>query len=128
MAEPVFVRGILAHMRDFLRQTASAGHGPDDYAPKELGLLDPMPYRLTVNGAVATRGTLQEVQAAVAQLVTTRLAEAPERVALDAQTINLAFNTGAVEEALAERGEWFTVLDAHGEDPQRIKVTKEEGE
>lgn len=91
----------------------------------EMGLLDPMPLRLTVNGAIVTRGTLQEVRAAVAELVTKRLAEAPERVALDAQTINMAFNTGAVQQELDDHGIWLTILDVHGEDPARIRITKE---
>jgi hypothetical protein len=96
----------------------------EEYEDEEA-LLEPMPYRLTANGRIVTRGTLPEIGAAVAELVTTRLAEAPERVALDAHTINLAFNTGAVEQALAERGEWFTVIDGQGPDPQHIRVTKE---
>lgn len=91
----------------------------------EEALLEPMPFRLTVNGRVATRGTLQEIRAAVAELVSVRLAAAPERVATDALTINMAWNSDVVKQVLAERGEWFTVLDAHGEDPQRIKVTRE---
>jgi hypothetical protein len=125
VSEPVLVRGILAHMRDFLSQTSSIGHGLDDYAPRELGLLDPMPYRLTVNGRIVTRGTLQEVGAAVAELVTTRLAAAPERMAPEAHAVNALFNEGHVQRALDERGEWFTVIDGQGPDPQHIWVEVE---
>jgi hypothetical protein len=125
VSEPVLVRGILARMRDFLSQTASIGHGLDDYAPRELGLLDPMPYRLTVNGRIVTRGTLQEIRAAVAELVTTRLAGAPEGLAIDAQMLNMAFNSGAVQEALDEGGEWFTIFGADGPARLHIRVTKE---
>lgn len=83
-------------------------------------------YDLTINATThVTGGTLQEVRAAVAQLVTDRLAQAPERVATDAQTINMAFNTGAVEEQLDTEGDWYTVLDAYGEEPLRIRITKE---
>lgn len=125
MAEPVLVRGILTHMREFLSQTAATGHSADDYAPRELGLLDPMPYRLTVNGRIVTRGTLQEVGAAVAELVTTRLAAAPERMAPEAHAVNALFNEGHVQRALDERGEWFTVIDGQGPDPQHIQVEVE---
>jgi hypothetical protein len=127
MAEPVRVGGILATMREFLSWTAATGHGPEDY-PKGLGLLDPMPYRLTVNGEMRMRGTLQEVQAAVADVVTTRLALAGVGLAPEAQAIRGAFAEGDVEQALAERGEWFTMLDALSDNAIRIKVTREEDE
>lgn len=126
MSEPVPVGGILATMREFLSWTAATGHGPDDY--ERLGLLDPMPYRLTVNGAIRMRGTLQEVQAAVADVVTTRLALAPEQIAPEAQAIRGAFAEGDVQRELDERGQWFTMLDALSDNPIRIKVTREEEE
>jgi hypothetical protein len=84
-------------------------------------------YTLTINAKQVLEGTLQDVRAGVAELVTDRLAEAPERVATDAQTINMAFNTGAVEEQLDTEGDWYTVLDAYGEKPLRIRITKESG-
>jgi hypothetical protein len=138
VSEPVPLAriGILAIMREFLSWTAATGHGPDDYPRKpmklldwERDLLDSMPYRLTVNGVMKMRGTLQEVQAAVADVVTTRLALAPEQIAPEAQEIRGAFAEGDVERALNERGQWFTMLDALSDNPLRIKVTKEtEGE
>jgi hypothetical protein len=85
-----------------------------------------MPYRLTVDGVSRARGTLQEIEAAVATIVTTRLALAPERVAPEAQAIRGAFAEGDVQAALDERGEWFTLLDAHSETPLRIKIGPEE--
>jgi hypothetical protein len=126
MSEPIRV-GYLAILRDFLSWTAATGHGHglDDY-PRGLGLLDPMPYRLTVNGEMRMRGTLQEVQAAVADVVTTRLALAGVELAPEVQAIRGAFAEGDVEQALAERGEWFTMLDAFSDNPIRIKVTREE--
>lgn len=102
-------------------------HPPDEpcFGKKKAGSSMPS-YKLTVNSKVeAESPELRDVRAAVADLVTIRLAAAPERVAGDAQTLNMAFNTGAVEEALNERGDWFTVFDAYGEDPLRIRVTKE---
>jgi hypothetical protein len=119
-------------MREFLSWTAATGHGPDDYPRKpmelldwERDLLDSMPYRLTVNGVMKMRGTLQEVQAAVADIVTTRLALAPEQVAPEAQAIRGAFADGDVEESLTDLGYWFTMLDALSDNPLRIKVTME---
>jgi hypothetical protein len=84
-----------------------------------------IPYRLTFNGRMAVRGTLREVRAAVAELVTTRLAAAPERMFSEAHAVNALFNEGYVEREIAERGEWFTVLDGQGPDPQHIRVAKE---
>ena len=85
-----------------------------------------MPYRLAVDGVNRARGTLQEIEAAVATVVTTRLSLAPERVAPEAQAIRGAFREGDVQAALDERGQWFTILDAHSETPLRLKVTKED--
>jgi hypothetical protein len=84
-----------------------------------------MSYRLTVNAQQRAEGTLRDVRAVVAELVTKRLEEAPERVAGDAQTVNMAFNSGALEESLDLRGDWYTVFDAFGEEPLRIRITKE---
>lgn len=83
----------------------------------------PLFYHLTVNSKTTPYGTLQELRAAVAELVTRRLQIDPN-VAPDAQQINAAFNSGAVDEAIDERGDWFTVFDAYGEEPLRIRVTK----
>lgn len=94
----------------------------------ERDLLAPMPYRLTINGAMQMRGTLQEVQAAVAEIVTDRLALAGVQLAPEVQAIRGAFAEGDVEQALAERGQWFTMLDAMSDNPLRIKVTHEEDE
>jgi hypothetical protein len=108
-----------------LEELMAAEHDSAD-DQKGLGLLDPMPYTLTVNNAMAMRGELREVRNAVAHLVTEWLASDPEGLALDAQTVNLAFNLGAVQQELEERGEWFTVFGAHSAHPMRIKVTKGE--
>lgn len=106
-----------------LAELMAAEHAADE--AEEMGLLEPMPYRLKVNGAVAMRGTLQEVRAAVAHLVTEWLADDPETLAVDAQTVNMAFNSGAVQQALDERGEWYTVVGSHSEHANRIKVERE---
>lgn len=90
----------------------------------EVDLLESIPYRLTVNGRVV-RGTLREIRAAVAELVTTRLAAAPERMAEEAHAINALFNEGHVQRVLDEHGEWFTVIDGQGPDPQHIRVEVE---
>jgi len=97
--------------------------GPQDVG--ELGLLEPMPYRLQVDGRVHARGTLQEVQAAVAELVTLKLAINPVSFAADAQAVNAAFNGGTVEQEVSAHGEWFTILAVDSDHPVRLKVTRE---
>ena len=96
----------------------------------ELTSSRPMPgssYKLTVNAKEVTEGTLPEVKAAVADLVTRRVGAEPERVSQEAALLNMAFNQGGeVETLLKERGQWFTVFDAYGKEPLRIRVTKEE--
>lgn len=87
-----------------------------------------MTYRVTVNGKELAEGSLQEVKAAVAGLVTSRLNEDPERLAADAQAALMAFNTGAVEEALKSKGQWFTAFDAYSENPAYIRITQGEVE
>ncbi|MFJ3540386.1 hypothetical protein ACIPQA_33705 [Streptomyces sp. NPDC090109] len=82
--------------------------------------------RLDVNGETRMRGTFQEVQAVVMDVVTTRLAIAdPVQLAPEVQAIRGAFAEGDVQAALAERGEWYVVMDGHSDNPIRIKVTKE---
>jgi hypothetical protein len=92
----------------------------------ERDLLDALPYRLLVDGRMVTRGTLREIQAAVAGLVTTWLAEDPVGLADDAVSLNLAFQGGAVEESLDVWGDWgMTVGEGTGQ-PVRLQVVKEE--
>lgn len=109
--------GWLQGLRKFIGQTASTGHGPEDYA---------VTYRLTLNGRQTLDGTLQDLQAYLAGEITTRLAAAPERLAPDARMVNDAFSSGALQAEVDERGTWFTVVDAHGDDPLRVKITREE--
>jgi hypothetical protein len=82
--------------------------------------------RLEINGEVTERGSLAEIRGAVAELVTGWLADDPEGLAVDAQTCNLAFNTGAVQEAINLRGEWYTVVGMHSEhQTMRVRIAKE---
>jgi hypothetical protein len=94
--------------------------------PRGLGLLDPMPYRLTVNGVIRSRGTLQEMEAAVANIVTNRLALAPEYLAPEVQAIRGAFAEGDVREALNDGGTWSFTLDGRSDHPLRIQIGPEE--
>jgi hypothetical protein len=92
----------------------------------EEELLFPMPYRLTVNDAVASRGTFVEVRAEVARLVSGWLADDPEGMAADAQTVNLAFTNGAVQQEVDQRGIWFALIGVHSDhQTMRVKVTRE---
>jgi hypothetical protein len=87
---------------------------------------EPDRYQLAVNDSALVHGTLREVRAAVAELITSSLAEDPEALAGDAQMVNMAFTGGAVQAALDERGEWFTLFGVHGKHAAlRIKVTRE---
>ncbi|MFD9837064.1 hypothetical protein ACFW2V_41715 [Streptomyces sp. NPDC058947] len=88
--------------------------------------LFPALLRLDVNGEMAARGDMREIRAKVAELVTGWLGDDPEGMALDAQTVNMAFNTGAVQESIDLRGEWYTVVGVHSDhQTMRLKVTKE---
>lgn len=82
-------------------------------------------YQLTVNDAAVDTGPLRQIRAAVAQFMTVWLADDPEGLAVDAQTLNMAFNGGAVQAALEERGEWYTMVGVHSDHPtMRIRVTR----
>ena len=75
-----------------------------------------------------TRGTLQEVRAAVAELVTMKLAINPVSFAEDARLLNQAFNDGSVQRELEAMGEWHTIVAAHSDYPVRLRITKEESD
>jgi hypothetical protein len=138
--DPVELKEQMGGAYDQLREVVQTGldeqraalygctHPPDEPCfGKKRKATYPMSYRLTVNGKTGDpHGTFPEVRAAVADLVTRRLAVEPERVAAEAQTINAQFQTGgAAQQALDERAEWFTVFDAYGEEPLRIRITAE---
>lgn len=92
---------------------------------RELRLLDPMPYRLIVNGVIRVRGTLQEMQAGVMDVVTTRLAIAPEQLAAGAQEIRAAFAEDKVAQAVETIGSWYTIFDVESDNPLHITVEPE---
>jgi hypothetical protein len=85
-----------------------------------------MPYWLYVDGRIATRGTLQEVQAAIATYATTLLAAHPVTFAADVQALNLAFQGGAVQEAIDVWGDWGMTVGEDTGNPVRLQVTKED--
>jgi hypothetical protein len=85
-----------------------------------------MPYWFRIDGRMVTRGSLQEVQAAVANYATTLLATDPATFAADAQALNLAFQSGAVEEAIDVWGDWGMTVGEDIGSPVRLQVTKEE--
>jgi hypothetical protein len=89
-------------------------------------LLVPMPYRLTVNDAIAVRGTLPEVRATVAHLVSGWLADDPEGLAEDAQKVNAAWTGDEAKNALQERGEWYALVGVHSDhQTMRLRVVRE---
>ena len=85
-----------------------------------------MLYRLYVDGRMATRGTLQEVQAAVAGYATALLAAHPVTFAADAMALNMAFAGGGVQEAIEVFGDWGVTVGEDTGRPVRLQVTKEE--
>lgn len=86
-----------------------------------------MRYRLSVDDIGAYRvGPFDEIRAAVADLITTLLASHPVTFAPDAQSLNMAFTGGAVEEALQERGEWSLTVGEDTPRPFVVKVTEED--
>lgn len=94
-------------------------------APTMDGETPSMTYRLVVNAEECAKGTLQEVGAVVAELTTTRLAAEPDRLADEAMSISMEFGSGTVAQRLDAEGDWYTVFDAYGEQPLRMRVTKE---
>lgn len=86
---------------------------------------EPQRYKLKVDGQEWLSGTLQDVQAHVAELVTTLLASNPAGLAEEAQALNEAFTSGAVQRELDERAIWYTILGAHTTQPVRIRITDE---
>jgi hypothetical protein len=126
---PLDLEGRRPHLADVMRAlsaTASTGHGPEDYADEDQAADEESTrYQLTVNHKAAMYGSLQEVQAAVALIVTTSLAANPVSLAEEAQTMNLAFTGGAVQAALDERGEWSTLYGVATGHPSRITVNRE---
>lgn len=87
----------------------------------------PMHYALTVNGQITRHSTFRDLRGAVADLVTRRLAVAPERVAEEAQAMHALFlPRGAVQQALdVPGGEWCTVFDQFSSEQLRIRITSE---
>lgn len=83
-----------------------------------------MTYTATLDGDEIARGTIQEIQAASAEAMTGLLAQDPEGVAISAQTANRAFQSGAVEEGVAEYGHWTTYVMV-GEASMTLRITGE---
>lgn len=113
-------RTVCGYLADYRDTTSSA-----DKAPEAQDVAEPVQYELTMNGRTVPAGTLQEVQTAVAEKVTLRLSAAPDRLAEEAQAIHRAFAGGHVADELEQRGDWFTVFDAYGEHPLRIRVKRQ---
>lgn len=124
-SQPPITPHLCGALVDYRDTTSSADEAPETQDVGELGLLDPMPYRLTIDGEFVVRGTLQEIGAVVAERITGLLEKDPEGFALDAQTVNLAFNSGAVEQQLTEQGIWYTIFGVHTSAPLRIRITRE---
>lgn len=66
--------------------------------------------RATLDGREVGSGTMQDVQAAVAEVITGLVAEDPDEYAKDAQRAQRAFADGAVDERVRDSGYWTLVL------------------
>lgn len=73
-----------------------------------------MTYKVTLDGATLAQGDMRTVQAASAEAVTVLLAQDPEGVAMSASQANRDFRNGAVESAVAIRGEYRCPLWVNG--------------
>jgi hypothetical protein len=82
-----------------------------------------MIYKATLDGAEIGSGTMQDIQAAVAQAATGLLAQDPDGVAPSVQTANSCFSTGAVEADVRSDGQWSCPFWVHGV-KSKIVVTR----
>jgi hypothetical protein len=80
--------------------------------------------QLLVDSKVHAVGTLDEVKAAVAELVTTLLVANPVSLAEDAGNLNRVFNDGTVFDAVTEHGRWWTLFGVATPQPVRIEVNR----
>ena len=83
-----------------------------------------MAFKVTLDGAVLAQGDMKTVQAASAEAVTVLLGQDPEGVAMSASQANRDFQNGAVESAVALKGEYRCPFWVHGAASTLI-VTKE---
>jgi hypothetical protein len=81
-------------------------------------------YRVSVGSAKPVRvRNFRNARSIVAEAITNFMARDPEAVARDASTVNVAFDSGAVEHALIAHGSWVTTVTVHGE-PVPIAISK----
>lgn len=95
--------------------------GQDDDEDQDDG----QTYQVALDHSARHWGDFQSVRTFVAALVT-ELVAYDDRYAVDAQTMNLAFNTGSVQEVLKRDGEWSTVFGTEAGHPHTLKVTTRE--
>ncbi|MEU0788027.1 hypothetical protein ABZ341_41675 [Streptomyces sp. NPDC006173] len=141
--EPFDVTTAPPELQEALRRMSARGHGPvvdlatGEPVAKDGKLVgedqedvvdrdDPRTYQVAIDHAVKHSGPFRDVRTFIAAFVT-RLLEADEGLALDAQTVNLAFNMGGVQRALDQDGEWSTLFGAGTRHPKHIKVTVTDG-
>lgn len=81
-------------------------------------------YWVSVGNAKPMRvKNFRDARSIVATAMTNFLAQDPEAVASDASSVNLAFETGAIEHSLTAHRTWSTAVTVHGE-PVQIAIKK----
>lgn len=80
-------------------------------------------YKVTVRDTTVRVKSLQEVQFAVMEALTSLLAQDPEGASEGTMMVNRAFTVGTVQHALDAHGRWRTTVTVHGE-PVAVVVTR----
>lgn len=92
--------------------------------PRKLSSSPVSSYTVSVGDAKLVRvRNIRDARSMIAEAITSYMATDPEAVARDAMTVNLAWDSGAVEHSLIAHGLWSATLTVHGE-PVPIAISK----
>jgi hypothetical protein len=81
-------------------------------------------YRVSDGDVVVRAKNFRDARSVVAEAITNFLADDPEAVAGSATSVNLMFETGAVEHSLIAHGSWSTTVIVNGEPVQMVIIKK----
>jgi hypothetical protein len=80
-------------------------------------------YKVSVGNTTVRAENFRDARSVVAEAITSLLARDPEAGARGAVTVNLAFDSGAVEHSLTAHGRWSTTVTVDGE-PVLLAIVK----
>ncbi len=80
-------------------------------------------YKVSVGNTTVRAENFRDARSVVAEAVTNFLTRDPEAGAREAVTINMAFDSGAVEHSLTAHGRWSTTVTVDGE-PVSLTIVK----